>query len=132
MAVLAYRLNGKAIPPELLHNVQKVYDRYRTYCVKDATGRWIWDRPSDPAGDPSIFPVPGMGDDEFVRSVVRQKAVDGYLWLPTEPVTGKLVIDPALGFSQNSHLWRSIQNGKVVWYYLVAYLWYFPPIDSSN
>ena len=127
MAALAYRLNGKSIPSELLHNTQLVYDKYRTYCVKDATGRWIWDRPSDPAGDPSIFPIPGMGDDEFVRSVVRQKAADGWLWLSTEPVTGKLVIDPALGFSPESHLWRSVQNGKVVWYYLTAYLWYFPP-----
>ncbi len=127
MGALAYHIVRKPIPAEFSHNVAGLYENYRAKCAKDGNGRWIWTQAADPVGDPTLFPLAGLGGSDFEASVASQKASDGTLWLPTAPVTGKLVVDPELGFSPNSHLWRAIQNGKVLWYYLAgSYLWHFP------
>lgn len=131
MGALAYHITGHEVPAEFNHNVAGLYENYRAKCAKDVNGRWTWTQNSDPVGDPTLFPLAGMGNNDFEQSVVSQKASDGTLWLPTTPVSGKLVVDPELGFSPNSHLWRVIQNGKVLWYYLAgSYLWHFPPASS--
>jgi len=128
----AYVLAGKEVPPEFESNVAGLYGRYKAECMKDENGRWMWTEPADPVGDPTVMPVAGMGDGAFERDIVRQKAADGYLWLPTEPVTGKLVVDPEKGLKPGTSLGTAIQNGKVLWYYLTdSYLWHFPPTPSN-
>jgi len=131
MGALAYHIAGKPVPAEFEHNVSGLYGNYRAKCAKDSNGRWTWTQNSDPSGDPTLFPLAGTGDDSFERELASQKASDGHLWMPTTPVAGKLVIDPELGFSPDSHLWRAVQNGKVLWYYLAgSYLWHFSPTVS--
>jgi hypothetical protein len=135
MGALAYRMAGQEIPEEFEHNVLGLYANYKVACGKDASGRYTWLRNANPVGDPTLFPIAGLGDDTFERNVVRQKAVDGYLWLPTEPVTGKLVVDPELGLKPGTSLGVCIQNAKVFWYYLGgSYLWHFhfPPKITSH
>ncbi|MDO8504423.1 MAG: hypothetical protein Q7S36_01050 [Candidatus Liptonbacteria bacterium] len=128
MGALAYYMNGQEIPAEFEHGVAGLYGNYKAKCALDASGRRTWNQTSDPVGDPTLMPLAGLGDDAFERSLVAQKAVDGWLWLPTEPVTGKLVIDPEKGLTPGSSLGTAIQNGKVFWYYLGgSYLWHFPP-----
>jgi hypothetical protein len=123
MGALAYRMTGRAAPAEFDRNVEGLYRTYLTYCVRDAAGRWVWNRPADPVGDPAIWPFPGLDDDAYFASLVRQKLADGALWLPTPPVA-TLVADPEKGLTPDSVLGRAIQNGKVLWYYLdSAYLW---------
>ncbi len=123
MGALAYRMTGRAAPAEFDRNVEGLYRKYRTYCVRDGSGRWVWNRPADPVGDPAIWPFPGLDEDEYFASLVRQKLVDQALWLPTPPVA-TLVADPEKGLTPDSVLGRAIQNGKVLWYYLdSAYLW---------
>lgn len=125
MGALAYHFFGRAIPAEFSHGVAGLYGNYRAMCAKDAAGRWVWTGRSDPVGDPTLFPLAGMGDDDFEMDVVRQKAADGYLWLPTAPVVGKLVIDPEKGLTPDSSLGTAIQNGKAFWYVLTgSYLWH--------
>ncbi len=123
MGALAYRMTGRDIPSEFDRNVEGLYRKYRTYCFRDETGRWVWNLPSDPSGDPALWPLPGLDDDEFARSLVRQKLLEEALWIPTPPVE-RLIADPEKGLKPDSVLGRAIQNGKVVWYYLDgAYLW---------
>ncbi len=131
MGALAYRMTGRAAPAEFDRNVEGLYRKYRTTCTRDASGRWAWNLPADPVGDPAIWPFPGLDDDAYVRSLVRQKLDDGALWLPTPPVA-TLVADPEKGLTPDSVLGRAIQNGKVLWYYLdSAYLWLGAPPASA-
>lgn len=123
MGALAYRMTGRDVPSEFDRNVERLYRKYRTYCVQDETGQWVWNLPSDPVGDPALWPFPGLDDDEYARSLVRQKLLEEALWLPTPPVE-TLIADPEKGLKPDSVLGRAIENGKVVWYYLdSAYLW---------
>jgi hypothetical protein len=123
MGSLAYRMTGRDVPSEFDRNVGGLYRRYRTYCLRGETGRWVWNVPSDPLGDPALWPLPGLDDDEFARALVRQKRLEEALWLPTSPVE-TLIADPEKGLKPDSVLGRAIQNGKVVWYYLDGvYLW---------
>lgn len=132
LGALAYYMTGADIPDEFEHNMLGMYGNYKVACGKDKDGRYVWLRDSDPVGDPTIFPIAGLGDDSFERSVVAQKVSDGYLWLPTEPVT-TLVIDPEKGLTPGSSLGTMIQNGKVFFYYLEgSYLWHFPTKSNSR
>jgi hypothetical protein len=75
-----------------------------------------WTVSADPAGDATLFPL--LFDSEFEKAVVARKAMEGYLWKPTAPVS-------ALGWGDD--LWTACQNGKVVLYYLMgSYLWHVP------
>ncbi len=126
MGALAYRMTGRPVPADFDRNVEGLYRRYRTYCTLDESGRWVWNLPADPVGDPALWPLPGLDEDGFVRSLVAQKLREEALWLPTPPVA-TLVPDEEKGLKPDAVLGRAIQNAKVVWYYLDgAYLWLDP------
>lgn len=132
MGALAYRMTGRTPPAEFSRNVENLRRKYRSYCVS-SDGRWGWNAPADPQGDPALWPLSGLDDDLYVRSLVDQKRNDGALWLPTPPLAS-LAPDPEKGLTADSILGRAIQNGKVAWYYLDgAYLWLDPvPIPASR
>ena len=112
-AALTYRLSGKTVPDELQHNVRDLYDAYKS-CI-DSDLQWVV--PSDPSGEPSLFPFafdPDLEDREILCA-----SDNGCLWQPTEPV-GIMGI--------GAPLWTAVLNSKVVMFYLMgSYLWHFPP-----
>lgn len=123
MGALAYRMTGRPVPGEFDRNVKGLHRAYRTYCSRDESGRWVWNLPSDPVGDPALWPLPGLDETDFVLSLIAQKLGEEALWLPTSPVE-TLVPDEERGLRPDAVLGRAIQNAKVAWYYLDgAYLW---------
>lgn len=115
-AALPYRITGRPVPPELLHNFDALYARYRTYVSYDASGMPYWNVSCD-SGDPSIFPLAMTGDvtAEYLHAAI--KARSGFLWTPVSSVD----------LSDGNDLWAAIQNHKVGWYYLVgSYYWHWP------
>jgi hypothetical protein len=112
-AALTYRLSGKTVPDELQHNVRELYDRYRS----DIDGDFHWVTPSDPAGEPALFPF--AFDPDLEDRAIRCESDNGYLWQPTGPIGVMEVGAP---------LWTAVLNSKVVMFYLMgSYLWHFPP-----
>ncbi len=109
---LTYRLSGRAVPDEFQHNVRDFYEAFKRYF--DADLQWLV--PSDPAGEPSLFPF--AFDPDVEEREVRCEWDNGYLWQPTEAVA---VMEPGLP------LWTAVLNSKVVMFYLMgSYLWHVP------
>ncbi len=131
MGALAYRMTGRTVPAEFDRNANALYRKYRSYCGVE-NGRWVWTLRSDPVGDPALWPLPGLDEDDYVRSLVAQKLRDRALWLPTPPVAA-VGPEPGSGLTPDSVLGRAIQNAKVAWYYLDgAYLWLDPGHPAEN
>lgn len=127
MGALAYRMTGREIPAEFGRNADGLNRTYRRYCVL-RDGRWIWTHPSDPVGEPDLWPLPGLDEESHVRSLVFQKLRERSLWLPTPPVAA-LVPEPGAGLTPESAFGRAVQDAKVAWYYLDgAYLWLDPAL----
>lgn len=106
-AALAYHMTGSDIPIEYNHNVYGLYQNYKKACsYKD--GFMVWTIPANPVGSPLLFPIAGIGDDDFEQAIASQKAGQGYLW------------------SSEVFLGNMIQDSKVFWYYLQgSYLWHY-------
>ncbi|MFN7986806.1 MAG: hypothetical protein U0529_04980 [Thermoanaerobaculia bacterium] len=131
MGSLAYRMTGRPVPAEFGRNVSALHERYRGYCALEGE-RWTWSLPSDPVGDPSLFPLPGLDAPERVRSLVSQRLREGTLWLPGPPA-GTLVPEPGAGLTPDSAFARAVQDAKVAWYYLDGtWLWLDPALEEPR
>lgn len=131
MGSLAYRMTGRPVPAEFNRNVAALHERYLGYCVREGE-RWAWSLPSDPVGDPALFPLPGLDAPDRVRALVAQKVRERSLWLPAPPA-GSLVPEPGRALTPESPFARAVQDAKVAWYYLDAiWLWLDPTLEAPG
>lgn len=109
---LFYRLSRRPIPPEFSHHVDDLFAVYRSHV--DSSNQWT--APCD-EGDATLFPLADLGEADFERRLVSDKALAGFLWKPGGPVS-------TIGVGND--LWEAIQDSKTVEQYVVgSYLWHF-------
>lgn len=131
MGALAYRMTARPVPAEFGRNVSALHERYLGYCALEGE-RWTWSLPSDPVGDPAIFPLPGIDAPDRVRSLISQKLREGTLWLQAPPA-GTLVPEPGAPLTPDSAFARAVEDAKVAWYYLDGvWLWLDPSLEEPR